>query len=114
MARLQNNNDFGDQGLQFQFDEVIAHCKHLKTEYLYDTIANEHFDWIIKKLNNLKIQSLTHPRYKWQIIQSDIDVLYKEANGLISGYIINIRLDKNLIYCPGKLDYHITELKFTA
>lgn len=114
MARLTHNTDFGDQGLLFQFDEIISQLNFMKSEYLWDSKANEYFDWLIIKILKIRMDSLKNPRYKWQIIQNDMDNLYRQGNGDISGYIINIGLNKNPKLLPGQLYYNISELKISA
>lgn len=111
MARFLSNEDFHSQGVIQQLNTITDQTNYLKKEYCFDSRANEYFDWILKKVNRVKILTEKDPRYNWQILQHDMDVMYKRSGGLISGYNIIIDLAPESPYQRCMQKYNISDLK---
>ncbi|MDO7138907.1 hypothetical protein [Algibacter lectus] len=111
MARLIKNEDFHEAHLMEQITAIENHTNLMKNQYCFDSRANEYFDWILDKMNKVKILTFQDPRFDWQILQYDIDNLFKRANGSLKGFNILIDLDSNSPYEMGYLKYNISELK---
>ncbi|WP_442265801.1 hypothetical protein ACSIGC_16105 [Tenacibaculum sp. ZS6-P6] len=90
MEDLNLQNQSFTNNLILIADNIQSEIYKLKINRFADSLLNKHLDFYIQEIDKIKDLAVYNPRFKWQLIEQEIDSCFKSDNSVTG---INIVFD---------------------
>lgn len=100
MGDLNIQNRAINNSFVFIAENIQSEISKLRVNRLSDTLLNKHLNFYYDEIEKIKELAINNPRFKWQLLEQEIDLCYKRDRSLTGA---NVVFDWNDSTTPNRL-----------
>ncbi len=88
MEDLNSQNEVFTNNLIFIANNVQSEISNLRINRLSDSLLSKHLDFYAEEIEKIKDLAVNNPRFKWQLIEQEIDLCFKQDKSVTGVNIV--------------------------